>query len=44
MPEGPELLYFATVLKKKLDDGKIIEIISNTNKPVMPRVLCRLHY
>jgi formamidopyrimidine-DNA glycosylase len=35
MPEGPELLYFATVLKKKLDDGKITEIISNTNKPVI---------
>ena len=35
MPEGPELLYFATVLKKKLDGGKITEIISNTNKPVI---------
>lgn len=35
MPEGPELLYFSTVLNKKLKDGKIIKIISNSDKPVI---------
>ncbi len=35
MPEGPELLYFATVFKKKLKDGVVTKIISNTDKPAI---------
>ncbi len=35
MPEGPEILYFATVFKKKLDGGIIKEIKSFTDKPAI---------
>jgi len=34
MPEGPELLFFATYLKKKLLNAKITKILSFTDKPV----------
>lgn len=38
MPEGPELLYFATLFKKKLKDSIIYDIISFTNKPaILPK-------
>jgi len=35
MPEGPELLYFATLLKKKFNNSIISDILSFTNKPVI---------
>ena len=38
MPEGPEILYFASVLTKKLKDAKISDIKSYTDKPaVLPK-------
>ncbi len=38
MPEGPELLYFATIFKKKLDNGIIEDIKSFTDKPaILPK-------
>ena len=35
MPEGPELLYFSTFLKKTLINKKIKDILSFTDKPVI---------
>lgn len=35
MPEGPELLYFATLLKKKLKNATIYDIKSFTDKPAI---------
>jgi len=35
MPEGPEILYFATILNKKLKDSTIINIKSFTDKPAI---------
>ncbi len=35
MPEGPEILYFATVLGKKLKDSTITNIKSYTDKPAI---------
>lgn len=38
MPEGPEILYFASVLKKKLKDAIISDIKSYTDKPaILPK-------
>ncbi len=38
MPEGPEILYFSTLLKKKLIGHKIKQINSFTDKPIkMPK-------
>lgn len=38
MPEGPELLYFATLFKKKLKDAAIYDIKSFTDKPaILPK-------
>ncbi len=35
MPEGPELLYFATLFKKKLDGYTVSDIKSYTDKPAI---------
>ena len=35
MPEGPELLYFATLFKKKLNHDTFKNILSFTDKPVI---------
>ena len=35
MPEGPEILYFSVLLKKKLKNYKFKEIKSFTNKPII---------
>ena len=35
MPEGPELLYCATLFKKKLANTTIIDIKSYTDKPAI---------
>ena len=35
MPEGPEILYFSTFLKKKLNKYKLTKINSYTDKPVI---------
>ncbi len=35
MPEGPEILYFATILNKKLKDATITNIKSFTDKPAI---------
>lgn len=35
MPEGPELLYFATILKKKINNAIITDIHFNTDKPAI---------
>jgi len=35
MPEGPELLYFSTLLRKKLKNYTFVDIKSYTNKPVI---------
>ncbi len=35
MPEGPELLYFSTMLRKKFKNNTITDILSFTDKPVI---------
>ncbi len=35
MPEGPEILYFSTLFKKKLNDTTITDIKSYTDKPAI---------